>query len=465
MTNTKIKNASKVFSKIIFETQYEDLDSVLLERMKIRIVDSIGVTFAGAHGVGVDAVLALMRSYGGVEEASIIGHGEKLPALNAAMVNSVQMRSNDFEPCHADNRTGEGSPSHIASCLNPTAFAVGEREKASGKEVMTAMAVGDDFGCRLNDAMGFSVYNIFDGTGTVNGMAACACAAKLGKLTEEQIHNAFGIAVNCIGGTMASTLEGSWLFKFPTSNAARNGIFSSDLAKNGYQGIDDPIAGTRGFFDMFGTEPDLDKFFYRAGEKYYGEVLIKPYAGCCATHQAIKATLLATDGKAYKPSEIKEIRCHMLESKVGIVGGLLEQGEISQPKASFSIQSTVCNAVLHGGVYPEHESLEALASDDFQGMIKKYIQIPDITDQSDDWAYVEIDLKDGTVLSSRYGKIRPGMMTGKEPLDLEYIRNKYIRNFKYGGKIPLKRADEIWEICMNLEQLDSFSYLSSLLVP
>lgn len=176
--------------------------------------------------------------------------------------------------------------------------------------------------------------------------------------------------------------------------------------------------------------------------------------------------MIEVEGRAYSPDEVREIRCHMLNNKVHIVGGLLEPGEISQPSASFTIQSTVCNAILHGCVFPEFETPEALGGEDFQSMIKKYVQIADIDDsKSDDWAYIEIELTDGAVLSAHYGKIRPGMMTGPEPLPMEYIKDKFMRNAKFGGVVSARDAEAVWEMCMNFEQLDSIDKLVSLLVP
>lgn len=463
MENT---NVSRVFSEIIEKTTYEDLDSALLDRMKIRFADGIGAMLEGRHGVANDLLLKLMRQYGGAPEATVVNYGDKMPALNAAMVNSMQMRSNDFEPCHAGNKTGEGTPSHIASCLNPAAFAVAEREQSSGKEIMTAVAVADDFGSRLNESMGFLSSNIFDGTGTVNGMAAAAAAAKLNKMSANEIHNTFGICVNCINGTMASTLERSLLFKFPTANAARNGIFAADLGRLGYEGLEDPINGARGFYDMFGNNPNVEKMLDDAGNIFYGEILIKPYAGCCATHQNIHAVLDATGGKAYKPEEVKEIRAHMLNNKTHIVGGILDPDTIHQPDAPFTIMATTCNAVLHGGVWPEYETPEALHTEDFRAMLGKYVQMADIDPVKDDhWASVEIELTDGTVLSAQYGKIRPGMMTGLEPLSMDYIKDKFMRNAKFGGIVSEKNAEAIWEMCLNFEQLNNINELMKLIIP
>ena len=150
-------NASKIFSELIEKTTYEDLDDALLERMRIRFADSVGVTASGFYGNGVDMLRDLFVEMGGKPEASVINTGEKMPAMNAAMLNTLQMRSNDFESCHAGNKSGVGVPAHISGTLFPTAWAMGESVGATGKDVMTAIAVGDDLGARLAASMGFSV--------------------------------------------------------------------------------------------------------------------------------------------------------------------------------------------------------------------------------------------------------------------------------------------------------------------
>lgn len=458
-------NASRLFSELIEKTTYEDLDQPLIDRMKIRLADSVGVTAAGYHGVGIDMVLRMLKEYGGREEASVINYGVKLPATHAAFINSLQMRSNDFEPAHAGDKTGKGRAAHITGSVFPTAFAVGERSNATGKKVMTAIAVGEDLGCRLCHAMGFSVDGFFDGNGTTNGMATTATAAKLMGLDADKTHNALGIALNTLGGPMASTKEHSWLFKFPIANSARNGVFAADMARYGYTGLEDPILGKGCFMDMFTQIPQMDLLFEDIGRVRYGEVLIKPWAGCCATHHSIKSALIATGGKAYTPDEVKEIRVHMLESKVPMVGGIWKPGEASQPFASFSVHATVCNVVLHGCVFPEHETPEYLASPTFQAMLSKYKQVTDLKETDPYVASVEVELMDGTVLSGRCNEIRPGNMTDAEPLSIEYIHNKFLRNMKFGGQIPMSRAEEIWELCMNFEQLDSMERFAKLLVP
>ena len=158
------------------------------------------------------------------------------------------------------------------------------------------------------------------------------------------------------------------------------------------------------------------------------------------------------------------IPVHMFASKVAIVGGLWEPGEASQPFASFSVQATACNAVLHGGVYPEHQTPEALAGEKFQTMLTKYRQIPDLQEKDGLAAKVEVELVDGTILSGECDEVRPGNMTDSDPLSIEYIKNKFLRNMKFGAQMSTEQAEEIWNICMNFEQLESMESLAKLLV-
>lgn len=464
MQSNSYPNASKLFSSVIHQTTYEDLDDVLIERMKIRIADSIGVTVAGIHGVGNEAVHNLLKQYGGSEEASLYNVGGKVPAANAAFFNSLQMRANDFEPCHADGANKKGHPAHITCSVFPVAFAVGERQKASGKDIMTAIAVAEDLGARLSAAIGFNTNGLFDSNGTLNGMAAAACAAKLSSLSEEQTHHTLGIALNMVGGPMASTMEHSWLFKFPNANSARNGVFAADMASHGFTGIEDPILGKKCFIDMFSIQPNVEALFEQLGKVRYGEVLIKPYASCCATHHAIKSILQATGGRAYAPEEVKEIRVHMLASKVAIVGGLWAPGEASQPFASFSVQATTCNAVLHGGVYPENQTPDALAGDAFQSMLTKYTQIPDLNENEGLASKVEVELVDGTILKGQCDEVRPGNMIDSDPLSIEAVYAKFVRNMKIGAQMTDEEAAEVWDMCMNFEQLTTIEPIVERLV-
>jgi 2-methylcitrate dehydratase PrpD len=96
----------------------------------------------------------------------VLGVGDKFPAHYTARVNSVFFcRTYDFEPTGALVE-GKSTPSHISGTTVPTALSVGEWVGATGKDVLTALVVGEDFGARLDSASQLNIDSGWDSTGT-----------------------------------------------------------------------------------------------------------------------------------------------------------------------------------------------------------------------------------------------------------------------------------------------------------
>ena len=76
------------------------------------------------------------------------------------MINSFCMRSYDFEAIEAENPGRKSSAAHISGTTVPTALACAERAHASGRDFVTALALGDDIAARLGAASGFDVFGV-----------------------------------------------------------------------------------------------------------------------------------------------------------------------------------------------------------------------------------------------------------------------------------------------------------------
>ena len=84
-----------------------------------------------------------MKGWGGKKEATVLVHGVKVPAHNAAWLNSIMTRSFDFgivTPYIGDTMV----PSHVSESTVPTAVTAAEWQRASGKELITALVLGED---------------------------------------------------------------------------------------------------------------------------------------------------------------------------------------------------------------------------------------------------------------------------------------------------------------------------------
>ena len=81
-------------------------------------------------------------------------HGIKTSAINAALVNCILARSYDFEP--VSPMVGDKFwPGHISGTTIPTAITLGEAKNLNGRELITAILVGDDVASRLIASSGF----------------------------------------------------------------------------------------------------------------------------------------------------------------------------------------------------------------------------------------------------------------------------------------------------------------------
>ena len=104
-------------------------------------------------------------------------------------------------------------------------LSVGELKAAKGRDVLTALILGDDLAARVVAASQLNIDSGWDSTGTVNMLGAAAVAGKLWGLNERQMVNAFGIALNQMAGTFLNIFDYAHTFKLPQGLAAQGGRF------------------------------------------------------------------------------------------------------------------------------------------------------------------------------------------------------------------------------------------------
>ena len=108
----------------------------------------IGCAIGGAAASGNDALIELIKSWGGKKEAAILGYGIKAPAQDAAWANAILCRSFDWEPLVAIIN-GKRYPGHVSGTTVATAVTLADSEGVSGKELITALIAGDDVAERI----------------------------------------------------------------------------------------------------------------------------------------------------------------------------------------------------------------------------------------------------------------------------------------------------------------------------
>jgi 2-methylcitrate dehydratase PrpD len=455
-------NFPRQLAASIVKTDFNSLDEKTIERAKWRILDAVGCLIAGANAPGCQAMLALVKRWGGAGESTILVHGGKVPAHHAAMMNSLMTRSLDFEPVEAEGEN-KSSPAHISGTTVPAALAMAEHQAASGPALITALILGDDLAARLGVASGFDFDLGWDNTGTINGFGATAIAGKLLGLDERQMHNAFGIALNQLAGSMDGVFDKTMAFKLPIALSARNGIFAAELARQGFAGVKDPFLGSHGFFALYCRNPDTRNLNKDLGRRFYADCTLKPYSACRATHSSIDTALKIACGNDINVANIKEIEVRVSPAILkGFCGQPLIFGETPQVDAAFSIRYTVACALLRKEVKSAYFTEESIRDPEIMKLIDKMKLVPGIPPEKRLTTEIQVKMQDGRVLSAQTDVPRGHIFSS--PLTTEEIKAKYRSNIAFSRTVSRRNAEKALGIIERLEELKDIRELTGLLV-
>lgn len=482
MSSAAKSTAIEELSTNVLETRFQDFDKVTLENAKNRIIDVVGCLICGANAAGNSALIDLVKEWGGKEQATILIHGGKIPAHNAAMVNSIMARSFDFEVLCAfvDDMW---HPSHISGTTVMTAITMGEVKDTNGKELITALLVGDDVASRVLAASGFGFTLGWDCTGTVNMIGATAIAGRLWGLNRVQMRNAFGIVLNQLAGSFQSIWDGTTAFKLHQGISARNGIFSAQLAKAGWTGPEDALLSKFGYYHLYTDGCSNPEILTKdLGKKYYAEATFKPYPTCGGNIPAVDCALALVrkhDVKAedieevilYTPTHLTDTRRqeHNLQALQGGSDNFIAQpfriGDFPHASAIFNYRYAVANALLRKSFKPEHFSEESIRDPQVNAVISK-IKLAKLPGQQTGprllRAELKVKMKDGRELSEFTDTPKGDPLSN--PMSKDEIVAKFRANVDFSKTVTKVNAERLLDLLEKLEELDSINKMIELLV-
>lgn len=303
------KSISRTIAEFAVNLQYKDLPKEVIHEVKRYLYDSIGCAFGGYHTKDVRIIRNIYKDMGGTEEATVFVFGDKIPAVNAALVNSLMIRALDFNDIY-----WKEDPSH-PSDLIPAALATAEMVGASMEEVITAIVLAYEFEQRLCE---FAVPGIRERKwhhATLTQFVSPIVAGKILGLTVDQMVNAIGISGShnhTIGCPTAGKL--TMMKNTVDPMAVQSGVFAAMMAQRGYTGTEAVFEGKEGFMDCFfgwdvkeqkvkpvqmqGRETlgewkwDIDKLIGGLGDSFkILECSMKAFPTEALTHTHISATL------------------------------------------------------------------------------------------------------------------------------------------------------------------------------
>ncbi len=446
----------------ILEAEFEAVDRETLQNAKDRIIDTVGCLIGGAGDPSNPELVRLILDFGGKPEATIFMYGGKVPASHAAMVNCILCRSFDFEPV-SPVVEDHIAPGHVSGTTVMTALTLGEAVGAGGREIITAMLLGDDLAARLLNTCEFTLTLGWDGNGTANALGATAIAGRLMGLNEKQLRNAFGLVLSQLSGSAQNITESTSAFKLPLGLAARNAIFSTELAAAGWTAPKDALLGQFGYYDLFTSGIRNEELLTKdLGKRFWGDRTFKPYPCCRGTHGPIDCALDIVNNHGVDPDSIDGVMLYLPEGGLnGVLGQPWEIGDFPHGNAIFSFRFTVATALLRGSVKPEHFTEEAIRDLKLAELIAK-IEFADLPPGKTGFV-LRVRTKEGGEYEAQ-SQIPRGDIAGN-PLSRDELLAKFWGNVEFAQKHKRSDAEALLQLLEDLEGQDDISEVTRLLVP
>jgi 2-methylcitrate dehydratase PrpD len=360
------------FVKHFIRLRYEDIPGDAVESAKREVLDSLATALGGSSKAGVRELVDMVREWGGSEQSTVIAYGVKCPAPNAAQVNGTMIHALDYDDGH------QIALVHIGCVAVSTCFAAAERMgKVSGKELITAIALGGDFLARLGLASkpGSSALSAGWHPTTLFGfLGAAAMSGKIFGLDEERMINALGLAYHQCGGAGSGVADGALAKRMGPGLAAKAGITSALMAERGITGERDPLEGRTGLFNTYmGGDYDPRILTADLGKRFEGvNIGDKPYPCCGLTHACIDAALALMSQYDIKAERIRDITVYGGDPVYGLSQPLdIKRAPRTITDAQFSVPWVVATALVKGKVTVDDFTADALKNQDILNITQK----------------------------------------------------------------------------------------------
>jgi 2-methylcitrate dehydratase len=435
-------------ARFVADRSWDDLSHAARRELKIRVLDALGCALGALDAPPVRAIRAQLDEFGGRELCTLIGGGQTAPD-RAALYNGALVRYLDFN----DSYFAPGETCHPSDNLAPV-LAAAEYAGASGRELLTALAVSYQVQCRLSDEAPVRAKG-FDHS-TQGSYAAAAGVAKALRLGEPETANAIaiaGTALNALRVTRTGALSQWKGLAYPFT--AFGAVEAAFLAARGITGPAEVFEGNKGFMDSIAGQFEID--WEHEDLERVRRTFLKRYNAEIHSQSALEALLELRETYAVDPAAVELIELETFQVAYDIIGGG-EEGDKKEigtkEEADHSLPYLLAVALLDGQVMPEQFAPERIVEPDVQALLRR-VKVRPAADLSarfpaEHACRLRLRLADGTTLAAEKNDYH-GFNT--RPMSWERARAKFERLVM--AQLDPGLAAELAETVWALEELEA----------
>ena len=440
----------------VHSINYQDVPENVVHETKKRIVDSLGCAIGAFNVDPVKISRKVAEAARDSQGSTLFGTRKKTTPDLAAFVNGIMVRYFDYNDTYLSKE-----PAHPSDNIGPC-FSVAESERVTGRDLLLSIILAYEIQCRLCDAADIR-HRGWDHV--CYGLPSTALAAgKLMDLDSQQMTQSVNLSLNShITMRQVRAGELSMWKGCSFANAARNGVFSALLAREGMTGPSPIFEGEMGFFKQVSGpfEMNIDDFGGRNGSFKIAETYLKFFPAEIHSQTSIWAALEARK-EIEKPEDIISVEIASHEAGYTILGKDPEKwNPLTKETADHSLPYIVGMALLEGKIDNSTYSEKKYRDPKILDFLKKITVVEDKALSS---TYPEavpnrvtVKLSSGKVVSKQvnYHKGHP-----KNPMSDRDVEDKFQRLTR--KILDKNHARRILDVVWNLEKAKDVSKLVSM---
>jgi 2-methylcitrate dehydratase PrpD len=422
-------SAARRLARFVLALRLDDVPEPVVARARLLVLDTLGNCLAATGEDFGRSIIETAERLGGPAESTLFGTGgAKVGAPNAVLANATLAHGLDFDD------TREDAIVHTGCVAVTAALAAAEAARATGREALEAAIAAVEVMCRVGLAVPGSLHaRHFHPTAITASFAAAAAAARLQRLSEDQLVQAFGICGSQAAGIIEYLADGSWTKRLHPGWNAHAGMVAALLAESGFTGPETVLEGAHGLYAAFAGGHDtarLEALLESLGHQWeLAELTFKPYPCGSIAQPYMDCAMRLRARHRLRAGDIRAVTCR---TAAGPLPRLWEPlaAKHAPPNgyaAKFSLPYLVAVVLVKGRAGLAEFEDGAVNDPEVLAVTRKvaYALDPTIDYPRQFVGDVEITLADGQVLRERQDRPRGGP---DAPLSREELEAKFRGN-------------------------------------
>jgi 2-methylcitrate dehydratase len=450
---------SREWAQFARKLRFEDLDAETTHSAKRFIYDSMGCALGATRKKDVVIAEEVWCGLGGVEQATIIGSGARIPVTTAAFINGLKVRAMDYNDIY-----WKADPTHPSDLISGP-MAITEWQGRSGEDFLTAVVLAYELEMRMAECFDPGIRERGWHHATLTAFVSPVAAGMLMDLDEDQLVNAIGIS-GSHGCTLGKVVAGKLSNMKNTAEpfAVADGVFAALMAASGYSGPEEVLEGKEGLSHCMGPDwhPEILTEGLGIDPFRINQCSMKAFPTEALTHTPISAfiTIMRDNGLTYQ--QIDSVLIKSIARAADILSDPAKYRPDSKETADHSLPYCLAAAAVDGTVTPGAFTDERLEDERIFSVIDKFKVVADPEFEKlfpeKQAVHVTVKTTDGKSFELRmdYPKGDPREPMTQEDLDMKF-------RALATGCMSDKRMDEIKAAIFDLDKAARLDELMGLL--